>query len=80
MADDRCWSGGGTPSCSTHEFTRHQDKNPTSVLREFYGREIMRVDLVWRETIAPVFFVATVPRSGWATWATFEAQFLCRNA
>lgn len=72
--DDRCGAAEELPHVRHMSSRAIQDKNPTSVLREFYGREIMRVDLVARDDAAPVFFDATVAEVGWATWASCEGS------
>jgi AraC-like DNA-binding protein len=72
--DDRCGAVEELPHVRHVSSRAIEDKNPTSALREFYGRELMRVDLVASDDTAPVFFDATVAEIGWATWAACEGS------
>lgn len=72
--DDGYGTTENLPHVQRMRSTAIGGKDLTAALREFYGRELMRVDLVSRDEAGPVFFDATIARIGCATWAACNAS------
>ncbi|ALA16828.1 MULTISPECIES: AraC family transcriptional regulator [Chelatococcus] len=45
-----------------------------AALREFYGRELMRLDVIAQDTGGPTYFDARIANLSWATWAACDGS------